>query len=50
MNSEVKNNIKQIATSKNYITRVYIGSNDDKLISTIKESLNIEKIKKGLGM
>lgn len=45
MNASSKDTIKQIATSENYTTSIYIGSNDDKFISTVKESLNKEKYK-----
>ena len=39
MKSSTKENIKQIATTKNYTTNVYIGSNDDEFISAINKSL-----------
>ena len=45
MKSPTKENIKQIATTKNYTTNVYIGSNDDEFISTINKSLNNAKYK-----
>lgn len=45
MKSATKENIKQIATTKNYTTHVYIGSNDDEFISSINKSLNNAKYK-----
>lgn len=45
MKSATKENIKQIATTKNYTTNVYIGSNDDEFISSINKSLNNAKYK-----
>ena len=45
MKSATKENIKQIATTKNYTTPVYIGSNDDEFISSINKSLNNAKYK-----
>ena len=45
MKSPTKENIKQIATTKNYTTHVYIGSNDDEFISSINKSLNNAKYK-----
>ena len=45
MKSPTKENIKQIATTKNYTTNVYIGSNDDEFISAINKSLNNAKYK-----
>ena len=45
MKSPTKENIKQIATTKNYTTNVYIGSNDDEFISSINKSLNNAKYK-----